>query len=497
MNVPEIDQIGEKTREGIKWTFILRFLQKFVLFGTGIILARVLTPKDFGLSAMSIVLDTITWLILSLSINSAIVHFQDKVEERLNAAFWMMIIAGTLLTLAQVAVAPFVAKFYKEPILNDIIVVSALSLFINSFGTVQRTLLTKTIDFKKISVIESTINIFRSVLFVIFALLGFKVWSFIYPKVIVSIVNVIWLWKASDFRPKFRAYFHHWKEMFNYGKSVLLSGTIEFVLSNFNYIFVGGYIGSTALGLYSFAYDKSMMAVSNIAYPLSMIAFPAYARLQNETEKLKTHFYKTIKTISLLSIPYSMFVIAVGPQMVRFFYGEKWIGAILIFQIILFYSMFRSITHFATPLLQAIGKQDLVLRWNLVFAPVYIASIFLGYKVEGVIGIAVAASSLGVLGSFVYLYILAKSQEWSFKEVTNNIMPAMVSGVGLFLILLPFKKFLEMRHFPDVSIILASMILASILYILILRFVFEDTFRMVLSDVAKSIKKKEAQNTEA
>ncbi|MCK7516049.1 MAG: oligosaccharide flippase family protein [Desulfobacterales bacterium] len=154
MNELAIEKVGDKTRQSVKWTFTLQIIQKIFFFASSIVLARLLSPRDFGLATIAVTLDMIIWLVTSLGINAAVVHFQDNIEERKNAAFWLFLFSSSFFVAVQIVSAPYIAKFYGEPILADIIIISAIAMLISCLGAIHKTILIKGIEFKKISIIE-------------------------------------------------------------------------------------------------------------------------------------------------------------------------------------------------------------------------------------------------------------------------------------------------------------------------------------------------------
>ncbi|MDD3149377.1 MAG: lipopolysaccharide biosynthesis protein [Candidatus Gastranaerophilales bacterium] len=496
MNIPQVNQVGDKARQSIKWSFGLQIIQKSFLFISSIIIARILTPDDFGLATMAITFDTIMWLMLSLGVNSAFVHFQDKLEERLQAGFWLFIFSSAFFALVQILLAPTIAGFYKAPLLKEIIQVSAIALFISSFGAMHKTVLIKSLEFKKISILEASLSILKSCLYVIFALLGFGVWSFIYPKIIHSVVNVVSLWKITNWRPKLQLKFEYWAQMLSYGKNVLFSNVIDYVINNSSYIIVGILIGSTSLGFFTFAYEKSMMIVNNITLPLAMIFFPTYSRLQNHPDKLKNVAFKTIKMIALFAVPYGIFQIIMGKEFITFVYGQKWLSSVFLFQILVLFSSFRAIMQCCNPILQAIGRPDVVLRWNMIYAPLYIGFIFLGYKLSNILGIAIAVAFIGILGTIIYMTIITKIMKWSMLEVLNTVKPAFICAILSGIILYYLKTSTDLAKLSDAYKMLWLYSLGGLIYFAFIKLFFSNTFDFIIENASKFLNKKEPQNAE-
>ena len=485
-----VENLGDKTRQSIKWSFIFQLIQKVFFFVSSIILARLLTPQDYGLATMAITLDMITCLILTLGINSAVIHFQDNIEKRLNAAFWLLLLSSGFFVALQMLVAPFVAQFYNAPVLVDIIRVSAISLLIRSLGSIQKTILIKSIDFKKISILEGCLSLMKSCLYVILAFAGFGVWSFIYPKVVSAVINVISLWKMSSWRPELKFHFEYWGEMFKYGKNVLFSNLIDYLINNSSFILIGRMIGPVSLGIFSFAYEKSMTVVNNIAYPISTISFPAFSKLQDHNQKLKNAFFKTVKSISIMTFPLAMGQIVLGPEYINVVFGEKWSSAIIIFQILIVYSLVRSICQCGTPILQSVGKPQIVLRWNLLYAPVFIFSLFVGSKFGDAYGVGVAMLVVGALGSLIYLGIVIKVLKWHLKDLYEVTNPALYCSLIMFVVLFSFKLLLKSFNLNNVAILCLLIPVGVIVYTLSMKILFTKTYEFIIENLMKFLNKR-------
>jgi len=487
LKLPDVDKVGDKTRQGLKWVVSLQFIQKVFFFGCSVILARLLTPADYGLAAMAITLDTITWLVLALGVNSAVMYFQDNIEERLNAAFWLCLASSTFFFIVQMSVAPLIAHIYKEPMLIPIVRVSAIGLFITSMGAIQRTLLSKNLEYKRLSIFDACMNTLNNILYVALAFAGFRVWSFIYPKVIIAVITVITLWNMTKWRPEFKLYFKYWGEMLNYGKNVLFSSIIDYLLGNSTYILIGSLIGATYLGLYSFAYDKSMIVINNITAPIISISFPAFSRLQNHQEKLKNAFFKSVKMISLVSFLFGFVQLALGNEFINVLFGSKWTPAVILFQIIVIYSMLRAIILSGSPLMEATGNPHIVLRWNIIYAPVYIGCIFLGYKLGGLYGIAAATTIVGVIGSLIYLGIIMRVLNWKLSEFYSTIKPALFSSAITGSLLFLMKILLKSMDVSSFFILIILGPAGLLIYFTSIRLLFYDTFEFIVDNSTKFI----------
>ncbi len=486
-----VKQIEEKTKESARWYFSLQILQKFVFFGSGIVLARILSHEDFGLASISLTLDFLSWVIVSMGVNSAVIHFQNNVDKRLNAAFWMFILSSIIMTSCVLIFAPYIAKLYNTPLLIPILRVSAISMLIYSFGAVHKTILYKNLEFKKVSILEGSLNILKNLLFIGFALAGFKVWSFIYPKIIVSTINVICLWQISGWRPKFKFYFKYWIEMFKFGSNILFANILDFFLNHSSHIFIGSMVGPAVLGIYAFANDKSMMTVNNIAYPVTMIAFPAFSKLQEHQQELKDAFFKTVKMVSLITFPYTFGQILIGAEYITLIFGEKWEPSIIIFQTLLLFTMLKSVCYSGNSLLSSIGKPDIILKWNLCYTPFFFLALYLGIKSGGIYGVALAITIIGIIANLIYIVILSKALKTPVSVFFKALTPAFISSALMGTTLFFLKIALTASGMSSLSILLILIPCGMITYALFLKLLFEDTFNFILNNLIQFIGKKE------
>ena len=342
-------------------------------------------------------------------------------------------------------------------------------------------------EFKKTSIIETANVTLKSVCYIVLAFMGYGVWSFIYPKVICAVVYLVSMWNVSSWRPKFQFSFKYWAEMFKYGQNILMSNIIDYVLNNSSYILIGNLVGSALLGIYTFAYDKSMMMVNTIAYSAMMISFPAFSRLQDHKDKLKSAYFKTVKFISMVAFPYSVGQLILGPEYITTVFGAKWAASVLIFQMLLLFSMLRAISQCSNALLSGIGKPHIVLRWNLVFSPIYIFSLYAGYKLGGINGVGAANAIIGSLGSIIFIVVASKSLGWTFKDNFDALNPCITSSVIMGILIYGLKVLLNLINTSSVVILATLVPVGIIVYFLSIKFLFKETYDFILFNMSKFI----------
>jgi PST family polysaccharide transporter len=275
--------------------------------------------------------------------------------------------------------------------------------------------------------------------------------------------------------------------MLAYGKNVLFSSIIDYILSNSSYILIGSMIGPTSLGLYSFAYDKSMIVINNITSPIIAISFPAFSRLQNHKEKLKAAFFKSVKMISLVAFLFGFCQLVLAPEFISTFFGSKWLPAIILFQIIIIYSMVRSLVLTGSPILEAIGKPNIVLKWNLIYAPIYIGSIYLGFKAGGILGIASMTTLTGIMGSLTFLTIIMRVLNWHISELFSTIKPALFCSAFTGFVLFIAKYFLKHLEISNIFVLLILGLTGLLIYAVSIKLFFKDTYDFILANMEKLV----------
>ena len=390
--------LKHKTVQNTFIVFTLTLFNRGLNFITKIILARILFPEDFGLVAIaSFIINGIT-LFREMGIESAIIYRKDKIREASDTAFMILPFIGIVLYSTIFLLAPYVAEFYGEEIVGDIIRVSGLTLLFLSVSSVPITLFSKELDFRKRMAPEVTSTIAYAVTTIVMAVSGYRVWSIVYGGVISGFVGLVTIWMTTSYKPKIRFNKKIARELIGYGRYVLGAQIVIFILSNGDNAVIGKILGFTVLGYYSMAYSIGNLPATNITHILGKILFPTYSKIQDDKDKLKAMFLRIFRYVSVVTLPLSLAIFILAPDFIEFILGSKWTPSLPALRILCLYGLIRSLNATTGGLFIATGEAKFQRDVSILQLLLFMLFVIPVTQKYGLIGISVLVTLImGVL----------------------------------------------------------------------------------------------------
>ncbi len=388
--------LKKQTVSGIKWTFAASLAQRILSFGATVILARVLTPADFGLFALAFVMIDGFSIFKSLGFDSALVRRKDDIKKAANTAFFLIPIMGLALFSILFIIAPIGAKFLNNPSVANVIRALALIFVISCFGKVPQTILYRDMKFKYKSIADVSATATYVITAIILALTNHGVWSLVVAYIFKNIVQISIEWYFSGWRPKFEFDKTIAWDMFRFGKYVLAGGILWFLYSNLDNLIIGKYLGVTMLGFYAIAMNTSNILNDYLLGKIGLIMYPAYSKVQDDPVEVKRVMLKALKYISIIILPFSFGLFIFAPDILRLVFGEKWLPATNILRILAFVGMFRSLGSAIWPVFAARGKSKADFQVSLAQVVIFfilVVPLATQFKLIGV-GIAVLLATI-------------------------------------------------------------------------------------------------------
>ena len=425
----------------VKWSALsMGIIAAFQLL-TLWILARLLSPVDFGLMGMIMVVIGFAQTFSDMGISNAIIQRQDTTKDQLSSLYWMNIISGVIVFLVVCASAPIVVFFYNENRLFNLLFLTSLTFIISPLGQQFHILLQRGLNFKIISKIEIATAVMNSTVAIASAYAGLGVYSLVLGLLTSTTIKVLLLCSIGwwQWRPSFHFSIQDLKGFLSFGVYQMGERSINYLNSNLDYILIGSMLGATALGFYTLAYNLIIKPSTIINQIITKVAFPVFSLIQNETDKIRSSFLKMIQLLSMINFPIMAGLAVLAPVAVPVVLGNQWLHSIILIQILSIAGMLRSIGNPIGALLLAKGRADLGFFWNLSIAVTQIPGVYIGARFGGVVGVSVALSSLMVLYSIFNYTVLMRTLLGScLKEYILSIWPALwisiVMGASAFLV---------------------------------------------------------------
>lgn len=421
---------------GVKWTTFSTVITTVLQLLQLAILARFLEPSAFGLMASVMVVIGFSQAFLDMGISNAIIHKQEISKDQLSTLYWVNVLAGFLLFLIIILVAPFVASFYEETELTQLIYIVALTFIIQPFGQQFMVLWQKEMRFSEIAKIDIVTKSISLVVSVYLAYKGYGVYALVYGTLagVVSQTVQFMYMGLKEYRPSFVFKLGEIKEFLSFGAYQMGEKTINYFNFQIDTILIGKLLGMEALGIYTIAKQIIMRPAQIINPIISKVTFPTMAKIQDDIPRLKNIYLKTINYLSSVNFPIYAFIFIFAHDIVIIMFGEKYFEAIYIMQILAVWGAMRSTGNPVGSLLLARGKANWGFWWNLglfFYVPigVYVGS---HWGLEGVSWALVFLSfPLGMIASWYFL--VRNLCGAGFVEYHKEIaVPAVVAvGAGL------------------------------------------------------------------
>ena len=441
--------LKQKTVSGLLWSFVDTMAGQGISFIVGIILARLLSPREFGLIGMITVFIAVSQSFINSGFSSALIRKKNCTNTDFSTVFFFNLAAGILFFLILFFSAPAISTFFNEPKLSLILKILGIVLIIDSLTIIQQTILTKRINFKlqaKISIIASTGS---GIVSIIMAFYGFGVWALVTQRIIRQVLNSLFLWLWNKWRPLFVFSKVSFRELFGFGSKLLISGLIDTIYTNIYYLIIGKFFSAQELGYYTRADGFKNLPSQNLNSIISRVTFPVLSELQDDISRLRNNYQKLIRSVMFITFILMMGMAAVAESMIYTLIGAKWEPAIIYLQMLCFVGMVYPLHALNLNMLQVQGRSDLFLKLEiikkLIAIPTIIIGIFWGIKIM-IAGMMVNT----LIAYYLNSYWSGVKIGYSFRQQVKDILPsfllAFTMGVLVFMLgkLLPFSYPIEL-----------------------------------------------------
>jgi lipopolysaccharide exporter len=360
------ESLTTRVVKGGMWVFSLRLIDQALYLIRITILARLLAEYDFGLMGIAMLTMAALETFTRTGFREALIQKKDCVEDYLDSAWTILVVRGFLLFGCVYFLAPYAAVFFKAPEARLIIQVFGLSILFRSLTNVGVVFFQKELEFNKQFHYEITGILTNFVVMVVLAVLLRSAWALVLGFLARHFVQMIMSYFIHPYKPRFRFNRVQIGELFGFGKWIFGSSVLVFLVTQGDDILVGKMLGAAMLGFYQLAFKISNTPTTEISYNLSLITFPAYAKLQDNIAKLREAYLRFLQVTSVLSFPLTALIIALAPEFVAIFLGAKWMPMVPAMQILAMTGLVRSLINTTDPLFHGVGRPKIEVRWQLV-----------------------------------------------------------------------------------------------------------------------------------
>lgn len=360
------ESLAHKTMRGTFWSFAERFTAQGINLLVLVIIARLLSPKEFGLIGMLAIFLAVAQSLIDSGFTQALIRKQNRTDTDRNTVFYFNIVVSVVLYFILYLISPWIASFYEEPLLSDVMKVVCLIIIIDSFAVVQRANFTIAVDFKTQTKATFISAIVSGSVGIYLAIHDYGVWALVFQQLTNSLLNVIVLWAYSNWYPKLVYSWQSFRELFGFGSKLMISGLLDTLYRNIYQLVIGKAFSAESLGYYSNAHKFSDFPSSYLTAIMQRVAYPVLCTIQNEDERLALAYRKFLRLSAFVIFPLMCGLAAVACPFVDLILGGQWHDTAVLIVPICFQMMWYPIHSINLNLLQVKGRSDLFLRLEII-----------------------------------------------------------------------------------------------------------------------------------
>lgn len=419
------ENLKSKAIKGGIWSGVQSFGTSFMLFVCNIVLARLLTPSDFGCVGMLLVFIAISDAIVDGGFVSALIQKSDADEDDYSTIFWWNIVLSLFLYIILYVSSPTIAHFYGMEQLSEVLKVYGIVLLLHGLSLVQRTIFVKKLNFKIIAAIDLCANFLGTIIAIISAFCGAGIWSLIVKVLITGFVAMVILWVKSQWYPKFIFKWTNLCSLFSFGSFVFLSTIINTLYRNVISLILGRSFSPATLGYFTQARKLEDVPRQTISAVITRVVFPVFTNLTEDRERFKKGVKSALSLLSFISFPISVLFIVIAQPLVLFLFGDIWLPAAGYMKVICIYSLMMSIIDLEQEVLKALGKSKLLFYSGLLRRIIGILLIVLG-SFFGIRWLLVAYVFSQYISFVIVTYPMKKLIDFSIIAQTIHMLPCLL-----------------------------------------------------------------------
>ena len=424
-------KLKQKAVSSMIWVAIQRYSTMFIQFISGIILARLLTPYDYGCIGMLAIFVVLAEAFIDGGFGSALIQKKRPTPEDYSTIFfWNLLMAVVLYAILFVS-APTIARFYKIPLLRDVLRVYGIVLFIYAFNVVQRNQLQKQLKFKVLSIVTLLSSIISLGVTITLAYKGFGVWSLVVQYLLLALIPALVFWFVIRWRPKMTFSWTSFKELFGFGFYMFLTHLINQFGTQLQGLLIGRFYNASTMGYYSKAQKTESLASVSISSVMTQVTFPLYAEMQNDKKTMAKVIKKITMTLAYFSFPVLFIFLLLAKPLFIILYSERWLPSVPYFQVLCLAGLAGCLQAVNLQSISAIGKSKTMFLWTVVKRIVGISAVIIGLLCYGMKGLLAGVVFNYWFSYFINISLVSKHIGYKWHQQIKDLLPIGVVSVAI------------------------------------------------------------------
>jgi polysaccharide transporter, PST family len=418
--------LRQQVVSGIGWKVATQIVVLITRTVVGVILARLLVPRDFGLAAMALLFVGVTSIFTDLSLGAALIARRTITEADRSTAFWTTVVAGAACAGGGIAAAPLVADLFSTPAVAPLFAVTSLIFLITSISATQIALLTREMQFRSLQLREMAGATVGGVVGVALALAGLGAWALVVQVLATEAVSLVLVWRFSPWRPRLTFSGESLRRLGSFAGKTSGARVLGYVNLNADNFLIAKFLGAAPLGVYAVAYNVMFAPLARLAAPIQQVLFPAFVRIAADPRRVGAAWLRGSRVVAAVSVPAFVGLAVVAPDFVPVILGDRWHDAIPVLQLLCIAGLSQSLQSLNHSMLQALDRAGALLAFMIFSATITVSSFAIGLH-WGVVGVAAgfAAARTAVLPVFTTIVArTAQTPVLAFARSVRRVLEA-------------------------------------------------------------------------
>lgn len=453
--------LKKQASNGVFWVAIERFGHQVLQVIIFIIMARLLKPEDFGMIAMLMIFFAIAQNFIDSGMGQALIREKEITDQDRSTVFWFNLLLSVFFYCLLYISAPWIAKFYSQPELIDLIRVMALAVIFFGIAIIQRSEMTHQLEFKKQAYAQIPAVFIAGMVSITIAYMDFGVWALVAQYLLVAVCSSIALWILEPAKIRFLFNKESFNRLFGFGYKLLLSGLLGAIFYHIYKLVIGKFFSASTLGFYSQSKKLQEMASQNLVGIIQKVTYPLLSKTADDLVRLKRGYRQVILASSFVIFPGILLLILFAEPIMVYVLGEQWLPAAPFLQIICVSGLLYHLHSINLNILKVLGRSDLFLKLEIIKKGNIILAIVIGLQF-GIYGLLIAQVISSYVALFINTWYTAKFLNYTILEQSEDVFKVLVLSIpmmaimGILSFLLPVQSLL---------ILLAYLLLSVVLYV--------------------------------
>lgn len=475
--------LKDKALSGMFWTAAKKYATMIVSFISSIILARLLTPYDYGCIGMLAIFMSISDFLIDGGFGSALIQKKRPTDVDYSTIFYWNMFMSVVIYLLLFCCAPMIARYYKIPELSAILRVQGIILFINALKMVQSNQLRKQFRFKPMTIVSVVSSILSVAITIILAYMGCGVWALVAQNIIIALIPMICFWCITKWKPALVFSKQSFKELFSFGGFMFLTGIVDTISKNIHGLLIGKVFNANTMGYYSKAKSTEELSSNVISQVVSMVTYQLYAEVQDEKTVLHAIIKRLTTTLAFFTFPLLFIMILVAKPVFVLLYSDRWLDSVPYFQVLCLAGFAYCLEAVNTQVIAAIGKSKTMFSWTFVKRCVTILLLVIGLALYGMTGLLIGIVIGEWIAYFINIALVSKHIGYNIRVQLMDLLPIITIGLLSFVFCYYLGSWLDLNMYLTGGI---QIIVYVTIYLLIARLLNIDALHYCM-DLVKSI----------